>query len=244
MSDRIINFYEELNINKDKKLPKHFKRHYIHHNSHILVIGKTGSGKSNFVLNYLARSAGEFSKIIIFTASTLDEPLYNAIRESSNKVEAYDNIDEMPNLEELEEKNMYKKPKLIIFDDFLILSPKELKKVYKYIVSSRKYGCSCILMSQDYKGVNKLIVRNVNYIILFKINDNISINNILKNHNIIDVDKDVFKRAFMLCTHLPLDFMCLDFRSENPIHRIRHNFLDFLCLTKKENNLMLENDEK
>ena len=48
----------------------------------------------------------------------------------------------------------------------------------------------------------------------------------------------------MLCTHLPLDFMLLDFRSENPIHRIRHNFLDFLCLTKKENNLLLENDEK
>ena len=85
MTDRIINFYEELNINKDKKLPKHFKKHYIHNNSHILVIGKTGSSKSNFVLNYVARSAGEFSKIIIFTASTLDEPLYNAIRECNNK---------------------------------------------------------------------------------------------------------------------------------------------------------------
>lgn len=238
MKDKVINFYNELHINKDKKNPKNWKNHFISHNSHILVCGKTGTGKTNWLLNYLLRSAGEFHKVIIFTGSTLDEPLYNAIRDSSEKVEAYNDIDEMPNLEELEGKGMYNKPKLIIFDDFINLNPKELKKIYKYIVSSRKYGCSCIIMTQDYKSANKLIVRNVNYIVLFKINDNISISNIIRNHNLDDVDKDLFKRAYHLCTHQPLDFMLLDFRSNDPKHKIRHNFTDFLDLRPKQNHMI------
>ncbi len=66
MNDKIVNYYNELGINKDKKLPKNFKHHHIHHNSHILVLGKTGVGKSNWLLNYLERSAGEFHKILYF----------------------------------------------------------------------------------------------------------------------------------------------------------------------------------
>ena len=240
MNDKIVNFYDELNVNKDKKLPKRWKFHKIEHNSHILVVGKTGSGKSNFLLNYIMRSAGEFSKIIVFTASTLNEPLYNALYDSSDKVEMYNDIDEMPNLEEFESEDMYKKPKLIIFDDFINLSPKELKKIYKYVVSSRKYGCSCVLMTQDYKSANKLIVRNVNYIILFRINDTISINNIIRNHNLGFVDKDLFKQAYMHCTSQPMDFLMLDFRTNDDKLKIRHNFLNGLDLRPKNECLLLE----
>ena len=240
MSDKIINFYNELEINKDKKLPKNWKKHYIHHNSHILVSGKIGTGKTNWLLNYIMRSAGEFSKIIVFTGSTLDEPLYNALQESSSKVEMYNDIDEMPNLEELEGNNMYNKPKLIIFDDFINLSPQELKKIYKYVVSSRKYGCSCILMTQDYKSANKLIVRNVNYIVLFKINDNISIGNIIRNHNISSIDKHTFRHIYDVCTKEPMDFMLLDFRTNDDKMKIRHNFLDGIDLRPKPNRLIMD----
>ena len=102
---------------------------------------KTGRCKTYRPLYYLLRSAGEFHKVIIFTGSTLDEPLYNAIRESSEKVKACNDIDKMPNLQDLEGNGVYNKPKLIIFYQFINLSPKEIKNTYKYIVSSRKYGC-------------------------------------------------------------------------------------------------------
>ena len=102
---------------------------------------KTERCKTYRPLNYLLRSAGEFHKVIIFTGPTLDEPLYNAIRESSEKVKACNDIDKMPNLQDLERKGMYNKPKLIIFYHNINLSPKELKNTYKYIVSSRKNGC-------------------------------------------------------------------------------------------------------
>ena len=130
----------------------------------------------------------------------------------------------MPNLQELENKNMYNKPKLIVFDDFINLSPKELKKIFQYIVSSRKYGCSCLLLAQEYTSVPKLIVRNINYIVLFRINDNISINNIIHNHNLNDIDKELLKKVYLLCTEVPLNFMLLDFRSNDEKDRIRSKF--------------------
>ncbi len=65
-------------------------------------------------------------------------------------------------------------------------------------------------MAQDYKNVAKIIDRNVNYIVLFKNNDNISINNIIRNHNITNIDKDLFKKAYMLCTDVPFQFMLFD----------------------------------
>jgi hypothetical protein len=55
-------------------------------------------------------------------------------------------------------------------------------------------------MSQNYTSVPKLLVRNINYFILFKINDNISLNNIIRNHNIADVDSSIIKSSCNLCT--------------------------------------------
>lgn len=235
----IINWYDRLGINSNKKLPKNWNKHHIHHNSHILCIGATGGGKTNTLLNYINLSSGEFHKIIIFTGSTTEEPLYKALKEQLPKVEFYNDIEEMPNLESFEGKNMENKHKLIVFDDWINLSPKELKQIFHYMVSSRKYGCSCFLMAQSYVSVPKLVLRNVNYIILFKINDNISINHILRNHNMLNVDKDIFKKAYNLCTSIPLNFMMIDFKSSDEKDRIRYNFMNFLDLRPNNQKLLL-----
>ena len=225
MADNILNFYEKLGINKDNKKPKNWTNHFIEHKSHILMVGKTGTGKTNCLCNYLKRTSGEFYKIIIFTGSTTEEPLYKKLQEY-DEVEFYNDINDLPDLNEYDDD--LNAPKLIIFDDFINLSTKEMKFIFKYIVSSRKYGFSCLLMGQDYKSIPKLILRNVNYIILFKINDNVSINNIIRNHNLTDIDKGLFKKIYTLSTEKPLDFLLLDFRTNDPNMRIRHNFTDFV----------------
>ena len=90
-------------------------------------IGGTGTGKTNMLMNYSARCSGEFTKIIIFTGSTTDEPLYNLIKEKNDSVELINNIDEVPDLDEFDDK--YKdKPKLIVFDDFINLKKKKWLK--------------------------------------------------------------------------------------------------------------------
>ena len=174
MSKEIINFYEKLNI-KGNKLPKNWNKHHIMHNSMILALGGTGTGKTNSLLNYISRSSQEFSDVIVFSGSTTQEPLYELLEEKGATL--YNDIDEVPELIEYDDDEK-KNPKLIVFDDFINIDNKKLKKIYNYLISGRKFGFTCWLMAQNYSSVPKVIVRNIQYIIMFKLNDNISLNNI------------------------------------------------------------------
>ena len=228
MSKEIINFYEKLNI-KGNKLPKNYSKHKILHTSMILALGGTGTGKTNSLLNYISRSSGEFSEVIVCSFSTTDEPLYNLLEEHG--VTLYNNIDEVPDLEEYDDEDK-KKPKLIVFDDFINLPKSQMKPINDFLISGRKFGFTVWLMAQDYASVPKVIVRNINYFILFKINDNISLNNIIRNHNIADVDSAIIKSACNVCTNTPPNFFLIDLKTGNLKERFRMNFLNFLDLEK------------
>jgi hypothetical protein len=146
-----------------------------------------------------------------------------------NGVTLYNNIDEVPDLEEYDSDDK-KKPKLIVFDDFINVENKKLKKIYNYLISGRKFGFTCWLMAQNYSSVPKVIVRNIYYFILFKLNDNISLNNIIRNHNISDVDPSIIKSTCNLCTQDPPNFFMIDLKTINKKERFRKNFLHFLDL--------------
>jgi len=227
MSDKIVNFYDKLGI-KGAVLPKTWKKHHMFNKSHCVCIGGTGSGKSNAVINYISRSSGEFYKIIVCSFSTTDEPLYNMLEETG-KIELISDIEEDPDLEEYDDEHK-DKPKLIVFDDFLNLQKKDMKKIAKYLIAGRKFGFSVWVMSQDYASVPKIIVRNINYFILFKINDNISLNNIIRNHNVSNVEPSVIKAACSLCTQTFGNFFMIDMKTTNLYEIFRHNFLGFLDL--------------
>ena len=226
MSKEIINFYEKLNI-KGNKLPKNWNKHHIMHNSMILAIGGTGTGKTNALLNYISRSNQEFSDVIICSFNTTDEPLYNLLEE--NGATLYRDIDDVPELIEYDNDEK-KNPKLIVFDDFINIENKKLKKIYNYLISGRKFGFTCWLMSQNYSSVPKVIVRNINYFIIFKMSDTISLNNIIRNHNISDVEPSIIKSALNLCTQTPPNFFMIDMKTINKKERFRKNFLEFLDL--------------
>ena len=227
MNDKIVNFYDNLGI-KGSVHSKTWEKHHMYNKCHTLCLGGTGSGKSNALINYISRSSSEFFKIIIFSGSTCDEPLYNML-EDTGKIELIDDIELVPSLEEFDDKHK-DKPKLIVFDDFISLPKKDMKKINEYLITGRKFGFSVWLMSQNYTSVPKVLVRNINYFILFKINDNISLNNIIRNHNIADVDSSIIKSSCNLCTQTFGNFFMIDMKTTNLDERFRHNFLGFLDL--------------
>ncbi len=61
--------------------------------------------------------------------------------------------------------------KSIVFDDFVDLSKKEMKKLFDYAIASRKFGFTCAFISQSYTSVPKIISRNCNYLFIFRLND-------------------------------------------------------------------------
>jgi ABC-type cobalamin/Fe3+-siderophores transport system ATPase subunit len=228
MSDKVKNYYELLSkdLKQERKVDANFKKHYIQPCSMICCIGGTGSGKTNALIDFLNRKNNAFYDIIIFSGSTVEEPLYNLLKQKMPEIRLFNNIEELVPLSEFD-NNDKDQEKLIVFDDFISLKPKEMKKINEYLTSGRKFGFTVWCMAQNYTSVGKLIVRNLNYIIMFKLNDNVSINNIIKNHNIHDIDKDRFKQCYVKATSEPRQFFMIDMKGPISMH-LRQNFLNNL----------------
>ena len=222
MDNKIKNFYELI---PQEKIPddKFFKNHFILPNSLIALIGGTGTGKTQFLLNFLDRVGPKFSEIIIYTTD-VEEKLLKLLKKSIPETVITNNINDIPDLKDFENtKNI---EKLIVFDDFITLTGKDLKKIEEYSISGRKYGFTMIFMVQNYKQLDKTIRRNLNYLALFRLNDNSTLKNIIQNHNIHDIDKEVFKRAYLSSTKDKFNFLLIDLKGDKK-YTLRHNFLGF-----------------
>ena len=119
----LVNFYSLLPKDKQKQ-PIGFKNHLIDKNSRILMIGSSGTGKSNSLLNFIEKSSGEFSEIIICSFSTIDEALYKFLQEKIPQVQLINNIEEVPEVQSYDNEDK-KISKLIVFDDFINLSKRK-----------------------------------------------------------------------------------------------------------------------
>lgn len=211
-----------------RNIDKNYNKHLIKPCQMISIIGQTGSGKSQAILEFLSRKNEAFYKIILFTGSTVDEPLYKLLEKHIDGIEMIDNADELPDLTEMNDEDK-KAEKLIIFDDIINLPKKQLTKIQKWFNSARKYGYTCIATAQNYTDLPIQIRRNTMIFMIFKLNDINTINQILKNHNNNGDDKELVKQAYFMATSQPHNFFLLDTTS-NDDNRYRHNFLDKIKL--------------
>jgi len=226
MSD-LVNFYSLLPKDK-QKLPLGYKQHYIDKNSRILMIGSSGTGKSNSLLNFIEKSSGEFSEIIICSFSTTDEPLYNYLQQKIPQVQLINNIDEVPEVQSYDD-NDKRISKLIVFDDFVNLNKKEMKKLFDYAIASRKFGFTCVFISQSYTSVPKIISRNCNYLFVFRLNDKVSIKRIISNHSLSGiVSPEEIEKYYYYCIKQPLGFLLIDLKTTDDTKRFRCGFNQFL----------------
>src|SRR5665648_91640 len=222
--DKIKNYYELLpkNLKQERKLDANYKKHYIQPCSMICCIGGTGSGKTNALIDFLNRKNNSFYEIIIFSGSTVEEPLYNLLKQQMPEILLFNDINEFPSLDEFDNESKDQE-KLVIFDDFINLKAKDMKKLNEYLTAGRKLGFTCFCMVQNYTSIPKVITRNLHYIIMFKLNDNVSINNIIKNHNVHDLDKQKFKDCYVKATSEPRQFFMIDMKGSKQSH-LRQNF--------------------
>lgn len=195
MSDKINNWYSMIDkeFQRKPKIDKNYKEHYINPCSHVCCIGQTGSGKTQALLEFLKRKQDAFYNIILFTGSTSDEPLYNFLQNKIPEMETYNDINDLPSLNNFDNEDKDKE-KLIIFDDFTDLNKKQMSKINEYLKAGRKFGFSCWVLGQNYTSIPKTITRNCQYFIIFKQNDNATLNNIIRNHNTENIDKEIFKK--------------------------------------------------
>lgn len=202
MSNQIENHY--LKIDKDllRKYPnKSYNKTLITVPFRLLIIGPSGSGKSNVLIDLLHKQNGMYENVI-FCVKNKAEPLYEQIQKKAPDVKWFENQIPSPDLEEYKTAG----PSLIIFDD--VCCNKNQKVIEQWFIRGRKLGNkktgyhSCIYLSQSAYLCPKPVRDQCNYLILKKLGSKRDIDLILREyvHN-IDIDKQTLKEMYNYCVN-------------------------------------------
>ena len=181
------------------------------HPYRILIIGGSGSGKTNVLLN-LIKEQDDIDKIYLY-AKDLSEPKYeflikkrkdagtkhfigpNAFIECSNTMDdVYENIDDY--------NPSRRRKTLIVFDD--IIAGIMINKIFQVIIKvlfirCRKLNISLVFIPESCFSVPKDLRLNSTLYLIMKINNRKELQNIAINHS-ADIDYKDFVKIYRECT--------------------------------------------
>lgn len=189
-------------------------------NVRAIVVGFSGTGKTNSVLSLLCSPNGlKFDTLYIYSKS-LDQSKYKFLNEifSDLKEVGYYTFS---NNEQVIPPREAKPNSVMIFDD---VSLESKKIVQEYFSSSRHKNIDVFYISQSYAQVPKLLIRdNSNFIILFP-QDKKNLRYIHDNHVNSDMTFADFLRLCDECWSEKYGFLVIDKESPKNQGRYRKTF--------------------
>ena len=194
--------------------PNYGKKHFIELPARILIIGPSGSGKSNSLLNLLKRFNGTFDHIYLGLKNS-NEPLYEyLIKKLDDSITVYEN-GEIPRLNDIPKSG----EQLFIFDD-LVGEKGANSIIEEYFKLGRKKNITSIYLSQSYFKTPKFIRDNLSYLIIKKITSKRELRLILNDYPINDINIDQLKDIYEKTTKKFEDCLCIDVLN----HKLYYNF--------------------
>ena len=161
-----------------------FKDHKLNLPFRMLIIGGSGAGKTQTLMNLIRIMNGTFNNIHIITKNR-DEPLYNYLESKVDTgLSITEGIDSAPNLDDFDKKEQ----SLIVMDDLVL--EKNQKQLEQYFIRARKLNCSLVYLSQSYFAVPKMIRMNLNYLIIKRLNTLQDLFRMMREYS-LGVSKDV-----------------------------------------------------
>jgi Poxvirus A32 protein len=228
----IINFYELPEVQSFQKTyhNPNFESHRITIPFRGIILGASGSGKSNCVLNIINQFTDTFNHIKLFVKNK-EEPLYQYLEK---KIPERDQLEVFEGLDELNKLNLDKDLKgqtLIIFDD-LMLEPKQ-GQIEQLYIRGRKLagGVSLLYLSQSFYTIPRKVRLQCNYIILRKIPSARDVNGILKEFS-LGVDKEELIKIYQYSVNKSITSFLLIDLNVDPELSFRRNFNEVLDLNQ------------
>jgi hypothetical protein len=219
----ITNIYKKIPKNL---LPKYnnpnFNNHKLKVPFRIVVVGASGSGKTNVAVEIMRRMDETFNDITIITKNA-DEPIYNYLKTKMTPEELtiLEGIESIPDLEDFDPEDQH----LVIFDDLVL--EKNQKKIEEYFIRGRKRNISMMYLTQSYYKTPRPIRLNSNYLILKKLASKRDLNTILSEVN-IGLKKEELLKIYKDCVEGDFtNFMLIDIDAPNE-EKFRKNFLDII----------------
>jgi hypothetical protein len=221
----MVNFYEHKDVKKlaTKYHNPHFKDTQIDIPARIGVIAPSGTGKTQWLLNFICKSSDTFQHItVVYKAS---EPLYEFLRDKigSKNITFYTKLTDLPAPNALD---MGDKQVLLVFDDQV--AERYQEKISEYFLRGRKVagGITMCYLSQKFFGINTLIRRQFNYVIILKLSGAKDMKQIIANYS-LGLDPDDIVKLYKDATREKFNFLkiSVDERDDNKMYS--HNFTDF-----------------
>ena len=215
----MINFDEYTNENKKEHnlnwpcIPDHPYR--------ILIIGGSGTGKTNALLN-LINNQQDIDKIYLYAKDTYEHKYQYLInkRESVglrhfNDPKAFiEYSNDMHNVyKNIDNYNLNKENEILRdFDDMIadMINNKKLNSIVtELFIRCRKLNISLVFISQSYFKVPKDVRKNSTYVFIMKIPNKRELMQIAINHS-SDINPKDFIEIYRKCTDKPYSFLAID----------------------------------
>ena len=215
------NHYNSLSSKYKQKTynPNKGKTHDIELPFRMCIIGGSGSGKTNALLNILKVCFnGTFNHIYLCIPNS-DEPLYRMLIDKLGEdITVYEDgvvprLEEIPRMDE----------QLIIFDD-LVGNKAATPMVAEYFKAARKKNISCVYLSQSYFKIDKFIRQNTNYIVIKKIASKRDLKLILSEYS-FDCKLEELEHMYHYCTRKFEDVMLMDILHSKIFHNFNQRLL-------------------
>ena len=226
MNNQIINFYELDSVKKfvPKSINPNYDQHHISVPFRSVVIGSSGSGKTNFLLNLIKIMTGTFNHIYIYSQAR--EPLYDYL-ESKIPDSMLTIRYGLQHCREFKEDDYYGQS-LVVFDDQV--NEKDQKVIQELFIRGRKIanGISLLYLTQSYFRVPKIIRGQCNYIFILKVSGNRDLKMIL-NEYALGATVEQLQQLYQYCcgTSEINAFMTIDLQTTQD-KTFRKNFNEFL----------------
>lgn len=218
----VCNFYQ--------KIPKcyltqtenpNFHIHNIRIPSRIVVAAPSGSGKTNFVCNFIQHfcsgKTGTFADILILTKDKA-EPLYEFLE--SKGITVQEGLHNLPDLNKFDKDLNH----LIVIDDLMMAKNQE--QVCEYFMRCRKKNVTIMYLAQHFYKIPIIVRQNSNYFVVLKAGNKKSLNLMLSEFS-VGVDKDQLLKMYEYATKDKFNFLLID-NDADIEKKFRRNFDEYL----------------
>ena len=213
----VCNMYERMPASLLRKADNpNFHLHGIKLPARICVSAPSGSGKTNFVINFISlcsQGKGTFSTIQIITRDA-DEPLYSYLKMKSPQIQITEGLHKIPALNKDENH-------LIIVDDLVLA--KDQSSVCEYFIRCRKQNVTVMYLSQSFFKIPIIIRQNCNYMCILGIGNKRSMNLMLSEFA-IGASKQQLMGMYKEATKEKLHFLLIDVDETDPQRKFRSDF--------------------